>query len=77
MLQFHSRVDLGPGRGRQCRANGGTTGGDGMTDAPTVRPTGTGRLIVRLARSVPVGTRDAREGTAAFREKRAPEWTGR
>ncbi len=39
--------------------------------------TETGRLIERLGQSVLIGTRDAREGNAAFRDKRAPEWKGR
>lgn len=39
--------------------------------------TETGRLIERLGQSVLIATRDAREGNAAFREKRAPEWKGR
>ncbi len=39
--------------------------------------TETGRLIERLGQSVLIGTQDAREGNAAFREKRKPEWKGR
>lgn len=39
--------------------------------------TETGRLIERLGQSVLIPTEDAREGNAAFREKRKPEWRGR
>ena len=39
--------------------------------------TETGRLIERLGQSVLIRSRDAREGNAAFREKRKPVWTGK
>ena len=39
--------------------------------------TETGRLIERLGQSVLIQSQDAREGNAAFREKRRPVWTGR
>ena len=39
--------------------------------------TETGRLIERLGQSVLIQSEDSREGNAAFREKRKPEWKGR
>ncbi len=39
--------------------------------------TETGRLIERLGQSVLIATEDAREGNAAFREKRKPAFKGR
>jgi enoyl-CoA hydratase/carnithine racemase len=39
--------------------------------------TETGRLIERLAQSVLIRTDDCREGNAAFREKRRPQWKAR
>ena len=39
--------------------------------------TETGRLIERLGQSVLIRSEDSREGNAAFREKRKPDWKGR
>ena len=39
--------------------------------------TETGRLIERLGQSVLIQSEDSREGNAAFREKRKPDWKGR
>ena len=39
--------------------------------------TETGRLIERLGQSVLITTEDAKEGNAAFREKRKPAFKGR
>lgn len=39
--------------------------------------TETGRLIERLGQSVLIQSADSREGNAAFREKRKPDWKGR
>ena len=39
--------------------------------------TETGRLIERLGQSVLIQSEDSREGNAAFREKRRPDWKGR
>ena len=39
--------------------------------------TETGRLIERLGQSVLIQSEDSREGNAAFREKRIPNWRGR
>ena len=39
--------------------------------------TETGRIIERLGQSVLINSEDAREGNAAFREKRKPEFKGR
>lgn len=39
--------------------------------------TETGRLIERLGQSILIQSEDSREGNAAFREKRKPDWKGR
>ena len=39
--------------------------------------TETGRLIERLGQSVLIQSEDSREGNAAFREKRKPDWKGK
>lgn len=39
--------------------------------------TETGRFIERLAQSVLIQSEDTKEGNAAFREKRKPQWKGR
>lgn len=38
--------------------------------------TETGRMVERLGQSVLIRTADSREGNAAFRQKRPPEWSG-